>query len=235
MWVADVAAGEEVWTEVPPMALQYPAKACLFHFAPSAAARESPALIAAVRRAERREDGRDARAAGRLVGWAQWHDDPLAETGGGGPAGAAAFPAVAGPWGWLAAALRPVRVKLPPGHAAVSRISTDLGAWAPLLPLDFSVASGSTAPWGLRAVFAAADRGGQDVRVAALGAAAGSTLGWAAESAPGVFAPRFTPGRAAAAAMALAAGEVPLTLVFSSPAAELEVEVRANVWAALAR
>lgn len=232
-------------TEIAPMVLQYPVKACVFHFAVPTTLPDVSSVAAAVTRL------RTSRM--QLAGWAQWHGDPLAAPGGDavGSVKAVFSTGIYGWWSWACSVLRPRRLRLPAGRSALARLAAPLAvpprhhSWAPLLPLDFRVAadSGSAAstPWGLRAIMIAADAGADTVFVGALHDGPGRSWSWAAESAVGVFAPRFVPGLGGASsgvgadASVVAAGEAPLFLLLSDPTIELEVEVRGNFLSMLAR
>eukprot|EP00928_Gymnodinium_smaydae_P017388 TRINITY_DN16644_c0_g3_i1.p1 TRINITY_DN16644_c0_g3~~TRINITY_DN16644_c0_g3_i1.p1 ORF type:complete len:906 (+),score=169.07 TRINITY_DN16644_c0_g3_i1:113-2830(+) len=230
------------WTTVQALEMQYPAKVCIFRFRPGVVSRDSGAVPAVV--VERLSGSSRGKKTLDVSGWAQWHDDPLGATvdssGGSSASVPAAFPALNGPIGWLWAALGEVRLRLPAGRAALSRVETGLGSWAPFLPLDFLIESEATMPvasprgltsWGLTAVALAAQADGQDVLVSTLAAGASrGTFGWAAESAPGIFSPRFLPDGSA-----LGVEREPMIFILGHPEEELTVRVCGNVWAALGR
>jgi len=204
------------------MSIQYPAKACVFRAVlPSLQSGEVVALaLRGLTTAERTRKRR------RLVGWAQWHTDPISSP----------MVLFSGPLSWLSAIFQPVRVKLPARHALITPLQMLLGAWSTFLAVDVSVVEGSTTPWDLRALLFSAEGDGSSMRMAAVrkNASAASVLpGWGSESAgPSVFSPRFIPQGLSTPSWAASS---PSLHVLSDPLAELTLEIRANPWAFLAR
>lgn len=198
------------WRQVSAMTLQYPSKACLFHVAVPPIAANQIAVVSVQR-------GKVRKGSPAIVGWAQLHDEPLNFE----------VPDV-GVLSWAAMVFGPRTAHLPAGRAVISRLSAPVGALAPCLPLDFvmDAGDGSALPWGPQALLLAADSGGVVSVAAARSEQKPPSLGWAAESDPGIFTPRFS---------AIQRFGEPVIFVVGDPTRELSVQIRANVWAALSR
>jgi len=226
-------SGVAEWHEVPVVPVQYPVKACVFHLrAPVLATPDSVAVVAMKRRLVRRQRTLSVSA------WAQWHDDTMAEPSVARRTAKASFsldvqfPMLA----WLSLLFRPAVMTLPAGRAVVSRIVAPMGQLSSFLPIDVYVASGRSTEWGLRALCVAAEGDGSVVRVDALreglldsGPARPVPWGWAAESDPHIFSPRFSP------LPFVVEGSDPSFLVLADPTSEFVLHLRANLWSALAR
>lgn len=231
------------WADVRAMPTQYPLKACIFQLVPPEVA-DGTVIAVSI---EKYPSGRSSAKAPMVGGWAHWQRDPfaapmLAASDGGGlvlETSPGSFRAFGGVGSWFASIVCRTELQLPAGRGIITRLVTDIQPdLAPLLPLDISVVSGSMAAtsWGLGAVLIAAAPDGSELQIAGLYPERRPSI-WAAESSPGVFAPRFLFREASQGTRDSRYNlpSAPVFLVIGDPDAELALRFRANFWAGLSK
>lgn len=204
----------EQWYDVPLMDMQFPAKVCLFQLRQrSAVATE---VLLSSQAPQRRKTQRRA--------WAHWHADPLEAT-------VNCSATLPGLLGWFTTLLWPLRCEFRAGRALTTRLVLPLPQ-LPILPLDFRLSEVSLSEeqknatlWPLILVSQAERE--EDVRIAALRlpTTPTSSCSWASEShaPPELFAPRF-----------VEPAEAFSIFVIGHPELEITLEVRGNIYSALA-